>query len=69
MIVVLAAGSHVWLHTVATQPMPAPVPGGGLAAAAPPGTCHGLASVGQFSVPLALLLGAGLLAYRQHARK
>ena len=60
----LAAVAYFGLHMVATSPLPSPTPGGagGLAAQV---LFRGLALPLQYFVPLILLAGAGLSAYRR----
>ncbi|MDW7712493.1 MAG: restriction endonuclease [Deferrisomatales bacterium] len=67
--VTLALISYVLLSLYANRPLPSPQPGGGLVANATPALLRGMASMGQYVLPVVFLLGAGISAYRAHQRR
>lgn len=68
--VVLAVVSYFWLHGVATSPMPVVAATGQMSAVMTGSAWRGLATVGQYLLPLLCLAGAGMSAFkRRQARQ
>ncbi|MEW5967767.1 MAG: restriction endonuclease [Pseudomonadota bacterium] len=65
----LAIAAYFWLHGVAASEATAAALAGMLGGAVGPGQVRTLASVGQYLLPLVLLLAAAVWAYRRHARR
>jgi restriction system protein len=66
--VVLAAIAYFWLHSVATTAVVISTMPGQVATSALPAVWKGLATVGQYVLPLLCLLGAAMSAYRRSQR-
>ncbi len=66
--VALAVLSYMLLHKLAAQPLVAARPGQ-LSAMIPQGVWKGLASVGQYVVPILCLAGAGVSVWQRKVRK
>lgn len=67
--VALALLSYLLLHQVATQPLPAPTQPGQFGAMATQAVWRGLASIGQYVLPLLCLVAASASAWRRRARQ
>jgi restriction system protein len=67
--VVLAVLSYVLLHKLAAQPITAATQVGQMSAVVTQSVSKGLASVGQYVVPILCLAGAGVSAWQRKARK
>lgn len=68
--VALAIVFYLWLHSVAVRPEVAvPVQPGHMADVLKQGMWHGLATIGQYALPVICLAGAGLSAWRRRERK
>jgi len=67
--VALALLSYLLLHQVAAQPLTAPAQPGQVSAMVTQGLWKGLASVGQYILPIICLAAAGMSAWRRKVRE
>lgn len=67
--VVLAMAAYVWLHSVATSEVTAVAQPGKIGDFVGQTLFKTLASVGQYLLPLAFLVGAAISAYGRYTRK
>lgn len=67
--VALAVVFYVWLHNVATQPVVAPTPSQPISGLLLGAWGRGLATAGQYVLPLLCLAGAGISAWRRRHRR
>lgn len=63
--VVLAVASYLWLHAVATSPLPTMTGTGQMGAMVTVSVWRGVATIGQYLLPLLCLAGAGMSVFRR----
>ncbi len=63
--VALAVVSYFWLHSIAVKPLAAALQPGQAGSMVTTALWHGLATVGQYVLPLLFLMGAGISAFKR----